>query len=132
MVTNVSIRKPVPWRHWRTFFSMSWNNNAAGWNPRFHPEKTTSRHRTFRDRVGARKQPQIMESRWTAIAFTTTAGWVVIPCHGRLCPGLLDYANYGKHGLAIGSGTTETAGKTAFAYRLEHSGMKWYVERGQV
>ena len=45
---------------------------------------------------------------------------------------LMDYAAYRRRGLAIGSGITEAACKTAFTQRLKQSGMKWSLEGGQV
>ena len=46
--------------------------------------------------------------------------------------GLMDYGEYRRRGLAIGSGITEAACKTLFAQRFKQSGMKWSVEGGQV
>jgi hypothetical protein len=46
--------------------------------------------------------------------------------------GLMDYWQYRRHGLAIGSGITEAACKTLFTQRFKQSGMKWSLEGGQV
>ena len=44
----------------------------------------------------------------------------------------MQYADYRRHGLHIGSGVTEAACKTVFAERLKRSGMTWGKEGGQV
>ena len=44
----------------------------------------------------------------------------------------MDYWQYRRHGLAIGSGITEAACKTLFTQRFKQSGMKWSLEGGQV
>lgn len=43
----------------------------------------------------------------------------------------LDYLDYRRRGLPIGSGVTEAACKTVFAYRFKQSGMTWSIEGGQ-
>jgi hypothetical protein len=43
----------------------------------------------------------------------------------------LDYVNYRRNHLPIGSGVTEAACKTVFSQRLKRSGMAWSVEGGQ-
>lgn len=43
----------------------------------------------------------------------------------------LDYVDYRRRGLPIGSGVTEAACKIVFAYRFKQSGMKWSVHGGQ-
>jgi hypothetical protein len=43
----------------------------------------------------------------------------------------LDYVQYRRNHLPIGSGITEAACKTVFAQRLKRSGMSWGVEGGQ-
>jgi hypothetical protein len=43
----------------------------------------------------------------------------------------LDYINYRRNHLPIGSGVTEAACKTVFSQRLKRSGMAWSVEGGQ-
>ena len=48
--------------------------------------------------------------------------------HGRF----MDYANYRRRGLPVGSGVTEAACKTVFTQRLKRSGMRWGREGGQV
>ena len=45
---------------------------------------------------------------------------------------IMDYVDYRRHGLAIGSGVTEAACKTLFTQRFKQSGMKWSWEGGQV
>jgi hypothetical protein len=45
---------------------------------------------------------------------------------------LMDYGDYRRRGLAIGSGITEAACKTLFTQRFKQSGMKWSLEGGQV
>lgn len=44
----------------------------------------------------------------------------------------MQYADYRRQGLQIGSGVTEAACKTVFAERLKRSGMTWAKEGGQV
>jgi hypothetical protein len=44
---------------------------------------------------------------------------------------LMDYCDYRRRGLAIGSGITEAACKTLFSQRFKQSGMKWSLEGGQ-
>jgi len=44
----------------------------------------------------------------------------------------MDYVNYKRRGLAIGSGVTEAACKTVFTQRVKQSGMRWGVAGGQV
>lgn len=44
----------------------------------------------------------------------------------------MQYADYRRHGLHIGSGVTEAACKTVFAERMKRSGMTWGQEGGQV
>lgn len=43
----------------------------------------------------------------------------------------LDYVDYRRRGLPIGSGVTEAACKIVFTCRFKRSGMKWSVEGGQ-
>jgi hypothetical protein len=43
----------------------------------------------------------------------------------------MDYAEYRKRGLPIGSGVTEAGCKTVFTQRFKQSGMSWHVEDGQ-
>ena len=43
----------------------------------------------------------------------------------------LDYCEYRRNHLPIGSGVTEAAGKTVFTQRLKQSGMTWSLEGGQ-
>jgi hypothetical protein len=43
----------------------------------------------------------------------------------------LDYVQYRRNHLPIGSGVTEAACKTVFSQRLKRSGMAWSVEGGQ-
>jgi hypothetical protein len=43
----------------------------------------------------------------------------------------LDYRQYGRDHLPIGSGVTEAACKTVFTQRLKQSGMTWTLEGGQ-
>jgi hypothetical protein len=44
----------------------------------------------------------------------------------------MNYQDYRRRGLAIGSGITEAACKTLFTQRFKQSGMKWSLEGGQV
>jgi hypothetical protein len=44
----------------------------------------------------------------------------------------MDYADYRRRGLPIGSGVTEAACKTVFTERLKRSGMRWHKESAQV
>ena len=44
----------------------------------------------------------------------------------------MDYADYKRRGLAVGSGVTEAACKTVFTQRVKQSGMRWGREGGQV
>lgn len=44
----------------------------------------------------------------------------------------MDYADYRRRGLAIGSGITEAACKILFTQRFKQSGMTWSMEGGQV
>ena len=44
----------------------------------------------------------------------------------------MQYANYRKVGMPIGSGVTEAACKTVFTQRLKRSGMAWKTAGGQV
>lgn len=44
----------------------------------------------------------------------------------------MQYADYRRQGMPIGSGVTEAACKTVFAERLKRSGMTWRVAGGQV
>src|SRR5579871_3196936 len=44
----------------------------------------------------------------------------------------MDYADYRRRGLPIGSGVTEAACKTVFTQRFKRSGMHWGRESGQV
>jgi hypothetical protein len=44
----------------------------------------------------------------------------------------MDYADYRRRGLPIGSGVTEAACKTVFTQRFKRSGMRWHHEFGQV
>jgi len=44
----------------------------------------------------------------------------------------MDYQDYRRRGLAIGSGITEAACKILFSQRFKQSGMKWSLEGGQV
>jgi hypothetical protein len=46
--------------------------------------------------------------------------------------GLMDYWQYRRQGLALGSGITEAACKILFTQRFKQSGMKWSLEGGQV
>src|SRR5262249_4558125 len=43
----------------------------------------------------------------------------------------LDYLEYRRAHLPIGSGVTEAACKTVFTQRMKQSGMTWHVETGQ-
>lgn len=43
----------------------------------------------------------------------------------------LDYADYRRRGLPIGSGITEAACKIVFSYRFKQSGMTWSIAGGQ-
>lgn len=43
----------------------------------------------------------------------------------------MDYANYRRVALPIGSGVTEAACKTIFGYRFKQSGMRWDRDSGQ-
>jgi len=43
----------------------------------------------------------------------------------------MDYAEYQRQGLPIGSGVTEAGCKTVFTQRFKQSGMSWHVEDGQ-
>src|SRR4051794_7050570 len=45
--------------------------------------------------------------------------------------GHLDYTEYRRNHLPIGSGVTEAACKTVFSQRLKRSGMAWSEEGGQ-
>ena len=45
--------------------------------------------------------------------------------------GFLDYCQYRRDHLPIGSGVTEAACKTVFTQRLKQSGMTWKLEGGQ-
>lgn len=45
---------------------------------------------------------------------------------------LMNYADYRRRGLPIGSGVTEAACKTVFTQRFKRSGMRWLRESGQV
>ena len=55
---------------------------------------------------------------------------VPTPICGSECAGL-DYREYRRDHLPIGSGVTEAACKTVFTQRLKQSGMTWSVEGGQ-
>jgi hypothetical protein len=44
----------------------------------------------------------------------------------------MDYPEYRRRGLPIGSGVTEAACKTVFTQRFKRSGMRWNAETGQV
>ena len=44
----------------------------------------------------------------------------------------MQYADYRRQGMPIGSGVTEAACKTVFTQRLKRSGMAWKTEGGQV
>jgi hypothetical protein len=44
----------------------------------------------------------------------------------------MDYADYRRRGLPIGSGVTEAACKTVFTQRFKRSGMRWHGASGQV
>jgi hypothetical protein len=44
----------------------------------------------------------------------------------------MDYAEYRRYGLPIGSGVTEAACKTVFTQRFKESGMSWKNESGQI
>ena len=46
--------------------------------------------------------------------------------------GYLDYVDYRRRGLPIGSGVTEAACKIVVTWRLKQSGMKWNVAGGQI
>lgn len=43
----------------------------------------------------------------------------------------MDYAEYRRRGLPIGSGVVEAACKTVVGHRLKRSGMRWSIEGGQ-
>jgi hypothetical protein len=43
----------------------------------------------------------------------------------------LDYVDYRKRHLPIGSGVTEAACKTVFTQRMKQSGMSWGIDTGQ-
>ena len=43
----------------------------------------------------------------------------------------MDYHEYRRYGLPIGSGVTEAACKTVFTQRFKESGMTWKLEGGQ-
>jgi hypothetical protein len=43
----------------------------------------------------------------------------------------MDYSEYRRQGLPIGSGVTEAACKTVFTQRFKESGMTWKLEGGQ-
>ena len=45
--------------------------------------------------------------------------------------GSMDYREYRRQGLPIGSGVTEAACKTVFTQRFKESGMTWKLEGGQ-
>ena len=45
---------------------------------------------------------------------------------------LMDYVDYRRRGLPIGSGVTEAACKTVFTQRFKRSGMRWKHASGQV
>jgi hypothetical protein len=49
-------------------------------------------------------------------------------CHRRW----MDYQDYRRHGLPIGSGVTEAACKTVFTQRFKRSGMRWQHATGQI
>ncbi len=44
----------------------------------------------------------------------------------------MDYSEYRRYGLPIGSGVTEAACKTVFTQRFKESGMSWKNESGQI
>ena len=44
----------------------------------------------------------------------------------------MNYTEYRRLGLPIGSGVTEAACKTVFTQRFKESGMSWALEGGQV
>ena len=44
----------------------------------------------------------------------------------------MDYTNYRRKGLPIGSGVTEAGCKTVFTQRFKESGMSWGIAGGQV
>ena len=44
----------------------------------------------------------------------------------------MDYPEYRRQGLPIGSGVTESACKMVFAQRFKRSGMRWNAETGQI
>ncbi len=44
----------------------------------------------------------------------------------------MDYAEYQRRGLPIGSGVTEAGCKTVFTQRFKQSGMSWHIEDGQI
>ena len=44
----------------------------------------------------------------------------------------MDYPEYRRRGLPIGSGVTESACKMVFAQRFKRSGMRWNAETGQI
>ena len=43
----------------------------------------------------------------------------------------MDYAEYRRQNLPIGSGVVEAACKTVVGHRLKRSGMRWSLEGGQ-
>ena len=43
----------------------------------------------------------------------------------------MDYREYRRQGLPIGSGVTEAACKTVFTQRFKESGMSWKINGGQ-
>ena len=45
--------------------------------------------------------------------------------------GWMDYCEYRRNGISIGSGVTEAACKTVFTQRFKESGMTWKLEGGK-
>ena len=61
---------------------------------------------------------------WSGLEISTTDS-----LHERA--GKMDYRNYRRLRLPIGSGITEAACKVVFTQRFKQSGMKWTIEGGR-